>query len=82
MVEQPGSARVLEADMVLLAMGFLGPEATLAEGLQLEQDARSNFKVGWMSAGSARWCMACVHLMRKCGGACVCCCQVGIEVDS
>jgi glutamate synthase (NADPH/NADH) len=46
MVEQPGSARVLEADMVLLAMGFLGPEATLAESLQLEQDARSNFKVG------------------------------------
>jgi NADPH-dependent glutamate synthase beta subunit-like oxidoreductase len=46
MVELPGSARVLEADMVLLAMGFLGPEATLAESLKLEQDARSNFKVG------------------------------------
>ncbi|WIA23003.1 hypothetical protein OEZ85_001356 [Tetradesmus obliquus] len=47
MVEQPGSARVLEADMVLLAMGFLGPEATLAEGLSLEKDARSNFKAEW-----------------------------------
>jgi hypothetical protein len=49
MVELPGSARVLEADMVLLAMGFLGPEATLAESLKLEQDARSNFKVGTSS---------------------------------
>lgn len=32
--------------MVLLAMGFLGPEATLASALGLEVDARSNFKVG------------------------------------
>lgn len=44
-VEKPGSARVLEADLVLLAMGFLGPEATLANSLGLEQDQRSNFKV-------------------------------------
>jgi hypothetical protein len=46
LVELPGSARVLEADMVLLAMGFLGPEATLASALGLETDQRSNFKVG------------------------------------
>ncbi len=46
MVELPGSTRVLEADMVLLAMGFLGPEATLASALGLDTDARSNFKVG------------------------------------
>ncbi|KAF8066383.1 Glutamate synthase [NADH] [Scenedesmus sp. PABB004] len=46
-VEQPGSARVLEADLVLLAMGFLGPEATLAAGLGLDTDARSNFKAEW-----------------------------------
>lgn len=44
-VEQPGSSQVLEADMVLLAMGFLGPEATLASALGLDTDARSNFKV-------------------------------------
>ncbi len=31
---QPGCVlQVIEADMVLLAMGFLGPEATLAEAL-------------------------------------------------
>lgn len=45
LVELPGSSRVLEADMVLLAMGFLGPEATLANALGIDTDARSNFKV-------------------------------------
>ncbi|KFM26658.1 Glutamate synthase [NADH], amyloplastic [Auxenochlorella protothecoides] len=43
-VEVPGSNRIIEADMVLLAMGFLGPEATLAEALGVETDPRSNFK--------------------------------------
>ena len=33
---------MLEADLVLLAMGFLGPEATIAEELGLDLDARSN----------------------------------------
>ncbi len=42
--EVKGSERVLEADLVLLAMGFLGPEATIAEELGLELDARSNVK--------------------------------------
>ena len=40
----PGSSRILEADIVLLAMGFLGPEATLADGLGIDKDERSNFK--------------------------------------
>ncbi|HBO58209.1 MAG TPA: glutamate synthase [Opitutae bacterium] len=39
-----GSERVISADLVLLAMGFLGPEATIVEELGLEQDARSNIK--------------------------------------
>jgi glutamate synthase (NADPH/NADH) len=45
LVEVPGTEEVLEADLVLLAMGFLGPEATLAEALGIELDPRSNFKV-------------------------------------
>jgi len=44
MVEVPGSEEVLEADLVLLALGFLGPEATLAAAASLELDPRSNFK--------------------------------------
>lgn len=38
---------MLEADLVLLAMGFLGPEATLAEGLGIDRDERSNFKAAF-----------------------------------
>ncbi|KAI5572183.1 hypothetical protein BDE02_11G145400 [Populus trichocarpa] len=37
-------ARIIEADLVLLAMGFLGPEPNVAKKLGLEQDNRSNFK--------------------------------------
>jgi len=42
LVELEGTEEVLPAD---LAMGFLGPEATLADALGLELDPRSNFKV-------------------------------------
>ena len=43
MAEIEGSERVLETDLVLLAMGFLGPEAHLGEALGVDFDARSNF---------------------------------------
>ncbi len=39
-----GSEKELPADIVLLAMGFLGPEAYLAESLGLDLDPRSNYK--------------------------------------
>ena len=45
LVELEDTKEVLPADLVLLAMGFLGPEATLAEALGIELDPRSNFKV-------------------------------------
>jgi NAD(P)H-dependent glutamate synthase small subunit len=37
------SKQEFEADLVLLAMGFLGPEDYLAEALGIERDARSNY---------------------------------------
>jgi len=45
-VPQPvaGTERVLPAQLVLLAMGFLGPEQPLLESLGLERDGRSNIK--------------------------------------
>eukprot|EP00198_Chlamydomonas_reinhardtii_P003746 XP_001693082.1 glutamate synthase, NADH-dependent [Chlamydomonas reinhardtii] len=43
-VEVPGSEKVLEADIVLLAMGFTGPEERLATSLGIKTDERSNFK--------------------------------------
>lgn len=40
----PGSEKVMPAQLVLLAMGFLGPEQPLLEALGIERDARSNAK--------------------------------------
>jgi NAD(P)H-dependent glutamate synthase small subunit len=44
MVEIEGTIERLEADLVLLAMGFLGPERYVADALALELDARSNYR--------------------------------------
>ena len=45
MVEVPGSEFELKADLVLFAMGFVGPvQAGLLEQLGVERDARSNVK--------------------------------------
>ena len=40
----PGSDKVLQANLVLLAMGFLGPEDAVLTQLEIERDARSNAK--------------------------------------
>lgn len=43
-VEVPGSEEVLPAQLVLLAMGFTGPEETILAQLGVELDERSNAK--------------------------------------
>ncbi|HEV8442219.1 MAG TPA: glutamate synthase subunit beta [Steroidobacteraceae bacterium] len=63
-VEQPGSEKQHPAQLVLLAMGFLGPEQALLKDLKVEVDARSNVKAeygryatsvpGVYAAGDAR----------------------------
>jgi len=40
----PGTEKVLPAQLVLLAMGFLGPEQPLLDALGIERDARTNAK--------------------------------------
>ncbi|KAL3729820.1 hypothetical protein ACJRO7_026893 [Eucalyptus globulus] len=45
--EIEGYEEIIEADLVLLAMGFLGPESTIADKLGLERDGRSNFKADY-----------------------------------
>ena len=42
--EVAGTERVRPAQLVLLAMGFLGPEQPLLESLSIERDPRSNVK--------------------------------------
>lgn len=43
MEQLPGTEKVFPADLVLLAMGFLGPERAIADQLELKLDPRSNF---------------------------------------
>jgi len=45
--EVPGSEKVWKADLVLLAMGFLGPEDTIPSELNLERDPRSNVQADY-----------------------------------
>jgi glutamate synthase (NADPH/NADH) small chain len=40
----PGTEKILPAQLVLLAMGFLGPEQPLLDVLKIERDARTNAK--------------------------------------
>ena len=42
--EVPGSEKVRPAQLVLLAMGFVGPEQPLLDALGVERDARTNVK--------------------------------------
>jgi NAD(P)H-dependent glutamate synthase small subunit len=44
MQEIPGSEQTYEADLVLLAMGFTGPERYAVEPLGVELDERSNYR--------------------------------------
>jgi glutamate synthase (NADPH/NADH) small chain len=43
-VDVPGTEKVVPAQLVLLAMGFLGPEQPLLDALKLERDPRTNIK--------------------------------------
>jgi len=42
MEEVPGSEKYFEAQLVFLALGFLGPESELVKELGLKTDGRSN----------------------------------------
>jgi glutamate synthase (NADPH/NADH) small chain len=44
MVEVPGSEKVLKADLVLLAMGFVSPVASVLDAFGIEKDGRGNAK--------------------------------------
>jgi glutamate synthase (NADPH/NADH) small chain len=50
--EVPGTEKDWPADLVLLAMGFTNPAATLLEAFGVEKDARGNAKASTDGAGS------------------------------
>jgi len=47
MEEVPGTEKQWPADLVLLAMGFLGPEHYISDALGVEYDERSNYKADY-----------------------------------
>ncbi len=46
-VHVPGTEQTLNAQLVLLAMGFLGPEDTILDQLEVERDPRTNAKADY-----------------------------------
>jgi len=50
--EVPGSEKVLPTQLVLLAMGFLGPEQPLLDVLKLDRDPRTNVKAEFEKYGT------------------------------
>jgi glutamate synthase (NADPH/NADH) small chain len=53
MQEIPGSEEYFEADLVLLALGFLGPEQELLSGLGVATDERGNAKAAYGAFSSS-----------------------------
>ncbi|MCI1190476.1 glutamate synthase subunit beta [Calidifontimicrobium sp. SYSU G02091] len=51
MVEVPGTEKVWKADLVLLAMGFVGPVGTVLDAFGVEKDNRGNAKATTEAAG-------------------------------
>jgi glutamate synthase (NADPH) small chain len=51
MIEVPGSEQVLPADLVLLAMGFVSPAASVLEAFGIEKDARGNARASVEAVG-------------------------------
>ncbi|MDT8428710.1 MAG: glutamate synthase subunit beta [Pseudomonadales bacterium] len=47
--EIPGTVKFWEAELILLSMGFLGPEHYLSNALGIELDQRSNYKAEYRS---------------------------------
>jgi glutamate synthase (NADPH/NADH) small chain len=51
MVEVPGTEQIIPAQLVLLAMGFVSPLASLLEAFGVERDARGNARATTEPAG-------------------------------
>ena len=52
LTEVPGTEQTLRADLVLLAMGFVSPVASILESFGVARDARGNAKAGTELAGA------------------------------
>ncbi len=64
LVEVPGTEKHWECDLVLLALGFTGPESTLVDQFELATDQRSNVKTDSRFATSVRGVFAAGDMRR------------------
>jgi glutamate synthase (NADPH/NADH) small chain len=53
-IEVPGSEQTLDADLVLLAMGFVSPVASVLEQFGVEKDGRGNARATTDAVGGYR----------------------------
>jgi len=51
LVEVPGTEQEYKADLVLLAMGFVAPVASVLEAFGIDRDARGNARAGTDALG-------------------------------
>ncbi len=63
--EVPGTEKVIPADLVLIAMGFLGPEDQLIDQLNLARDARSNVQAEYGHFATSLPCVFSAGDMRR-----------------
>ena len=56
MEEVPGSEKFFPAQLVFLALGFLGPENDVIKALQVKQDGRSNIETPQKVCGALKTC--------------------------
>lgn len=70
MEEVPGSEKFFPAQLVFLALGFLGPESDLIKALGLKQDGRSNIqtplKVGFLFVPKSGISAFCTEIQHEC----------------
>lgn len=68
MEEIPGSGKFFPAQLVFLALGFLGPQQELLKALEVKTDARMNIatapKVDWLPSGHLRAATQTVYLQK------------------
>lgn len=65
MEEVPGSEKFFPAQLVFLALGFLGPQSEAPKALGIRQDARSNVQTPHKVVELNCFLVLCTHLERQ-----------------
>lgn len=58
LMEKPETEKIWKCDLVLLALGFTGPEPTIADAVGIKKDARSNYKATHYQSANPKYFVA------------------------